>query len=44
MREMTMAATELAMFPNLLPNAIVFTASPPNPLGSRLLKKYPRAM
>ena len=43
-REMATAATELAMFPKRLPKAMVLTASPPNPLGSRLLKKYPSAM
>lgn len=38
-RDIAIAATEFAVFPNLRPNATVLTASPPNPLGSRLLKK-----
>ena len=44
MREMAIAAIELAVFPKRLPKAMVLTASPPKPLGRRLLKKYPSAI
>ena len=37
--EIIMAATEFAVLPKHFPKAIVFTASPPKPLGSKLLKK-----